>query len=43
MGDLVQTTPVMAGLKERYPGVKISLLVSSVFAEKAFYLQYGRL
>jgi len=40
MGDLVQTTPVMAGLKERYPGVRISLLVSSVFAEICSYIPY---
>lgn len=32
MGDLVQTTPVMAGLKERYPGVRITLFVNSLFA-----------
>jgi len=33
MGDLVQTTPVMAGLKEAYPGARITLLVNAVFAE----------
>ncbi len=33
MGDLVQTTPVMAGLKEKYPEVRITLLVNSAFSE----------
>jgi len=33
MGDLIQTTPVMEGLKESYPGARITLLVNSVFAE----------
>ncbi len=33
MGDLVQTTPVLRGLKEKYPGAKITLLVNSVFSE----------
>lgn len=33
MGDLVQTTPVMAGLKEVFPGARITLLVNAVFAE----------
>ncbi len=31
MGDLIQTTPVIVGLKEKYPGIKISLLVNSAF------------
>ncbi|MBP2673626.1 MAG: hypothetical protein H6Q84_466, partial [Deltaproteobacteria bacterium] len=25
MGDLIQTTPVMEGLKETYPGARITL------------------
>jgi ADP-heptose:LPS heptosyltransferase len=33
MGDLIQTTPVMEGLKETYPGARITLLVNSAFAE----------
>jgi ADP-heptose:LPS heptosyltransferase len=33
MGDLIQTTPVMEGLKKSYPGARITLLVTSVFAE----------
>jgi ADP-heptose:LPS heptosyltransferase len=33
MGDLVQTTPVLAGLKEAYPYARITLLVNAVFAE----------
>jgi ADP-heptose:LPS heptosyltransferase len=33
MGDLLQTTPLMAGFKEKNPDVKITLLVSSRFAE----------
>jgi len=32
MGDLLQTTPVMAGLKAQYPGVRITLLVNAAFA-----------
>jgi ADP-heptose:LPS heptosyltransferase len=33
MGDLLQTTPVMAGLKKSYPGARITLLVCSEFKE----------
>jgi ADP-heptose:LPS heptosyltransferase len=33
MGDLLQTTPLMAGLKERFPGARITLLVNSAFSE----------
>ena len=33
MGDLLQTTPLMAGLKERHPGSRITLLVNSAFTE----------
>lgn len=33
MGDLLQTTPLMAGLKEMYPGLRITLLVHSAFTE----------
>jgi ADP-heptose:LPS heptosyltransferase len=33
MGDLLQTTPLMAGLKEKYPGSRITLLVNTTFAE----------
>ena len=33
MGDLIQTTPVMAGLKKAYPAARITLLVSSEFKE----------
>ncbi|RJQ46078.1 MAG: hypothetical protein C4538_07225 [Nitrospiraceae bacterium] len=33
MGDLLQTTPLMAGLKEQYRDARITLLVSSRFAE----------
>jgi len=32
MGDLLQTTPLMAGFKEANPGVRITLLISSSFA-----------
>jgi len=31
MGDLLQTTPLMAGLKEANPGVRITLLINSSF------------
>lgn len=33
MGDLLQTTPLMAGLKEEHPGSRITLLVNSAFIE----------
>jgi ADP-heptose:LPS heptosyltransferase len=33
MGDLLQTTPLMAGFREKYPDVRITLLVSSRFME----------
>lgn len=32
MGDMIQTTPLIKGLKEKYPGSKITLLVTSDFA-----------
>ena len=32
MGDMIQTTPLIRGLKEKYPGSKITLLVTSDFA-----------
>ncbi len=32
MGDMIQTTPLIRGLKEKYPGAKITLLVTSDFA-----------
>jgi ADP-heptose:LPS heptosyltransferase len=33
MGDLLQTTPLMAGLKNKYPGLRITLLANAAFAE----------
>ncbi|MBI5741868.1 MAG: glycosyltransferase family 9 protein [Nitrospirae bacterium] len=33
MGDLLQTTPVMAGLKEAYPEARITLVANSSFTE----------
>jgi len=33
MGDLIQTTPVMEGLKRAHPGARITLLVSAEFRE----------
>ncbi len=33
MGDLLQTTPLMAGLKEMHRGSRITLLVNSAFTE----------
>lgn len=33
MGDLLQTTPLMEGLKKKYPHARITLLVSSAFTE----------
>ncbi|NOZ26201.1 MAG: glycosyltransferase family 9 protein [Nitrospirae bacterium] len=38
MGDLVQTTPVIRGLKEKYPGVRITLLVNAAFSEICRYI-----
>mgnify|MGYP006217757161 FL=1 len=32
MGDIIQTTPLIKGLKEKYPDSKITLLVTSDFA-----------
>ena len=33
MGDLIQSTPVISGLRKQYPGAHITLLVTNVFAE----------
>ncbi len=33
MGDLLQTTPLMAGIKSKYPDSRITILVSSAFTE----------
>ncbi len=33
MGDLLQTTPLIAGLKEKYPASKITLLANNNFAD----------
>jgi ADP-heptose:LPS heptosyltransferase len=33
MGDLIQTTPVMEGLKKSYPGARITLLANMEFRE----------
>ena len=33
MGDLLQTTPLMAGMKTKYPDSRITLLVNSAFTE----------
>ncbi len=41
MGDLVQTTPVMAGLKDGYPGTRITLLVNSAFSEICKYIPHA--
>ena len=32
MGDLVQATPLISGLRKKYPQAKITLMVSSDFA-----------
>ncbi|MCC6544052.1 MAG: glycosyltransferase family 9 protein [Nitrospirae bacterium] len=40
MGDLVQTTPVMAGLKDAYTDVRITLLINSAFAEICNYIPF---
>ena len=32
MGDMIQTTPLIRGLKEKYPTAKITLLVTSDFS-----------
>ena len=31
MGDLVQATPLISGMRKKYPGAKITLMVSSDF------------
>ncbi|SVD26703.1 uncharacterized protein METZ01_LOCUS379557, partial [marine metagenome] len=33
MGDLVQSTPAIAGLRKQYPDATITLLVTSAFEE----------
>jgi len=33
MGDLIQTTPVLTGLKKKWPDARITLLVNSAFKE----------
>ena len=33
MGDLIQSTPLISGLREKYPSAKITLLVTSDFSE----------
>ena len=33
MGDLIQSTPVISGLRKQHPNAKITLLVTSVFEE----------
>jgi ADP-heptose:LPS heptosyltransferase len=40
MGDLVQTTPAITGLKERYPDVRISAAVNSDFAEICSFIPF---
>ena len=32
MGDMIQTTPLIKGLKEKHPNSKITILVTSDFA-----------
>ena len=33
MGDLVQSTPAIAGLRKQYPKASITLVVTSLFEE----------
>jgi len=33
MGDLIQTTPLISGLREKYPSARITLMVSSDFVD----------
>ncbi len=40
MGDLIQSTPLISSLRKRYPDSKITLLVSSDFAEFAKRVNY---
>jgi len=35
MGDLIQSSPLLAGLKQSAPGVELTLLISDAFAETA--------
>lgn len=40
MGDMIQTTPLIKGLKEKYPESKITLLVTSDFASTVPLIPY---
>ena len=40
MGDMIQTTPLIKGLKEKYPNSKITLLVTSDFASAVPLIPY---
>ena len=39
MGDLIQSTPAIAGLRNQYPGACITLMVTSAFEEFSKELQ----
>ncbi len=40
MGDMIQSTPLIKGLKEKYPSAKITLLVTSDFASAVPFIPY---
>ncbi len=40
MGDLIQTTPAILGIKEQYPDARITLLVNTSFREICEYLPH---
>lgn len=39
LGDLIQASPVLRGLRAKYPGARVSLLVMDVFREAALLLE----
>ena len=40
MGDLIQTTPLIKGLKQKYPNAKITLMISSDFENAVSLIPY---
>ena len=40
MGDIIQSTPLISGLREKYPSAKITLLVTTNFSEFVPFVPY---
>ncbi len=40
MGDLIQTTPVMQGIKEKYPECRITLVVNGLFEKICSFIPH---